>query len=101
MCLRSTAIALVLGVFPLPLAAIAGNVDARSGDVRVSIRDDGSIYANTGETRVYVPSDRRSSPSGYWSCRQGRGRWSYQRSTQRQITRNSVARTRVSTLKCR
>ena len=44
--------------FFLPTVANAGDIDVQAGNVRINTSREGSLYLNSGQTRLFVPSTR-------------------------------------------
>jgi hypothetical protein len=87
----------------MPTVAVANDIDVRAGDVRVNTYEDGSIYVESGQTKVEVPAysstEERWHPFGWvrlpWGLRcRSSNNSIYQRTTQTTESYNGVVRSR-------
>jgi hypothetical protein len=92
-----------------PTTVLSREIDVRAGNVRASTRRDGSIYVNSGNTKVEVPA--RHSLSRWYPWEFLRFPWrtncqtisnrSHQRNTQVTNSGHSVVESSVYTSTCR
>ena len=95
---------LVILALLLPVAAIGNNINVRTNNVRASTSRNGSVYVQTGNTGVQLPS-RRSSFSWYpwqfwrhsWLRRSNCQNRVYQRNTQTMQSGGRVVSSNIST----
>ena len=90
----------------IPVSAIAGNVQVRTGNVRATTYNNGNIHVSTGKTSVSVPARRNSVwyPWRYWrtpwrssTCRQS----AYQQTSQVSNSGGRVTHHSSTTSYCR